>query len=136
MEVNRLRRQAHTELLQEEMVVKLQAQSQLLSVFDEHNKALQTQVHTPMNTGTHIHVHLLNITTMHIYAYRLPTVMCTPYYQRPLKVKLNGLVSSHHFISLNTRNCLLYFLKTLFCALCTQSCTHSVCLVPVFFLDL
>lgn len=46
MEVNRLRRQAHTELLHEEMKVKLEAQGQLLMMFDEHNKLLQSQVHS------------------------------------------------------------------------------------------
>lgn len=43
IEVNRIKRQAHDEL-EEEMKVKVETQAQLLSIFNEHNKALQIQV--------------------------------------------------------------------------------------------
>lgn len=43
IEVNRIKRQAHAEL-EEEMKVKVETQAQLLSIFNEHNKALQIQV--------------------------------------------------------------------------------------------
>ena len=43
IEVNRLKRQAHAEV-QEEMKIKVDTQTQLLSILSEHNRALQLQV--------------------------------------------------------------------------------------------
>ena len=48
IEVNKLKRQVHEEMradeVREEVKVKLETQTQLVTVFNEHNRALQIQV--------------------------------------------------------------------------------------------